>query len=58
MVGKGLPLFAPEDMSMPARPIGMKAISHHGESILILIIITFSARMMRIGVKEAIQAAS
>jgi hypothetical protein len=36
----------------------MKAVTQHGESILVYIILIFSARTMRIGVKEAIQAAS
>jgi hypothetical protein len=57
VAGKGLTLFAREDVFMPARAIGMKAISQHGESIVIYIVIILS-RTTSIGVKEAIQAAS
>jgi hypothetical protein len=55
MAGKGLNLFAPEDVFMP---IGMEAIGQHGESIVIRIIIILSARTTRLAVKEAVQTAS
>lgn len=58
MAGKGPTLFGLEDVFMPARPIGMKAVSQHGESIIIYIVVIVSARTTSIGVKEAIQAAS
>lgn len=54
MAGNGLTLFAREDVFMPARPIGMKAVSQHGESIVVYIVIIVSARTTSIGVKEAI----
>jgi hypothetical protein len=54
VAGKGLTLFAREDVFMP---IGMKAFSQHGESIVIYIVIILS-RTTSIGVKKAIQAAS
>ena len=58
MAGKGLTLFARENVFMPARPIRVNAFSQHGESIVIYIVIVVSARTTSIGVKEAIQAAS
>lgn len=58
VAGKGLTLFAREGVFMPNRPIRMKAVSQHGKSIIIYIIIIMSARSASVGVKEAIQAAS
>jgi len=58
VAGKGLTLLGLEGVFMPARPFGMKAVSQHGESIIIYIIIIVSARTMSIGVNEAVQAAS
>ena len=43
MAGKRLTLSAREAVFMPARPIGMKAVSQHGESIVIYIVIIMSA---------------